>query len=189
MRIIGGKFKRRLIDYPSDRGTRPMTDRAKETLFNILGSRVDESKALDLFAGSGSLGLEAYSRGAKTVCFVDQSQHASACITRNLERLQIVGDVIRVLKIGVEQAIRQFQVSGEKFDLVFIDPPYNKGLVTKILKQLDHSDILSYSSILVVGHSNRERVPDDLSSMLVIRSIKIGQGFLSFLERQRHTHI
>ena len=181
MRIIGGYLKSRKISFPKTRMTRPMTDRAKETIFNVLGTLCDSARVLDLFAGSGSLGLEALSRGAKEVYFVDEARIAQDCIKQNLISLSIAPELARVLGFPVPQIIKKLEKKGQIFNLFFLDPPHNKGLIKKVLHLLDHSDILSPFGHIVVGHSNQEGLPAQFETLKVDRSIKIGQTFMSFL--------
>ncbi|MBI1978379.1 MAG: 16S rRNA (guanine(966)-N(2))-methyltransferase RsmD [Candidatus Omnitrophica bacterium] len=183
MRIISGRFKSQKIFFPKTHQTRPVTDRAKETIFNVLGSLPEGALVLDLFAGSGSLGLEALSRGASTACFVDQALFSTSCIKRNLDKLRL-NHVGFVIKSPVQQAIRNLIKQEKSFNLIFLDPPHNKGLIKKILHQLDHSDIVPPLGIIVVGHSNQEGLPQDLETLCNQRSIKIGQTFVSFLAKK-----
>lgn len=182
MRIIGGAFKRRLISFPKTKLTRPVTDRAKETIFNILGGRVESRAVLDLFSGSGSLGLEALSRGAKEACFVDWSEESRSCVAKNLESLEL-NDAAHFIKLPVVRALKRLENEHKTFDLIFLDPPHNKGLIKKTLLLLDGSDIVNSSAVVVAGHSNLERLPDTLKTLWVARSVKIGQTFVSFLVR------
>lgn len=183
MRIISGKFKSRLIDFPKTKLTRPMTDRTKETLFNIVGSYVFGKHVLDLYAGSGSIGLEALSRGALSVTFVDRAPWARGCIEKNLRTLGLTGQAT-ILSTDVLGAIRKLDKKGPEFALVFVDPPFNKGLVRKTLLKLDASDIVLPFGQVVVGHSNHEPIPqDELTKLKLVRTKKIGQASLSFLFR------
>ncbi len=182
MRIIGGKLKRRLLFFPKTKATRPVTDRAKETIFGILGERVSSRTVLDLFAGSGSFGLEALSRGAKEACFVDWSGESRSCVFKNLNSLGLK-DSGYFLKMPISQALKRLENQGKTFDLIFLDPPHNKGLIKKILHLLDGSAIVGSFAIIVAGHSNLERLPDALKTLWVARSAKIGQTFASFLEK------
>ena len=182
MRIISGKFKSRIIQYPKTRLTRPVTDKAKETLFNILGGLVESKQVLDLFSGSGSLGLEALSRDAMRVTFVDRADWSSKCIRKNLEMLE-VAHLAEVIEGDVIRAIGKLAKQDKKFSLVFVDPPYNQGLVKKTLNKLDQSDILAPFAQVVVGHSAQEPLPESFETMKVTRVKKIGQSFLSFLFR------
>ena len=182
MRIIGGEFKSRLLHFPKTRLTRPMTDRAKETTFNILGGLVDGKHVLDLFAGSGSLGLEALSRGAMTVTFVDQASWAIPVIQKNLVSLELEKKAL-LMKSDVFRAIDKLKKSEKTFSFVFVDPPFNKGLVKKTLIKLDQSGIVLPFGQVVVGHSSQEPLPESLQTLKLARTKRIGQSCLSFLFR------
>ncbi|MBU9888536.1 MAG: 16S rRNA (guanine(966)-N(2))-methyltransferase RsmD [Candidatus Omnitrophica bacterium] len=183
MRIISGKFKSRLIDFPKTRLTRPMTDRSKETLFNIVGSFVFGKHVLDLFAGSGSLGLEALSRGALDVTFVDQAPWARRSIEKNLLNLGLAGQA-SFLQTDTALAIRKLEKTKAGFSLIFVDPPFHKGLVKKTLMRLDASDIVLPFAQVVVGHSQHEPLdPTGLRHLTWVRTKRIGQACLSFLFR------
>lgn len=182
MRIIGGALKRRRLYFPKTTRTRPVTDRAKETIFNVLGTNCEAAVVLDLFAGSGSLGIEALSRGARQVYFVDHAKAAAVCIERNLKTLSLQA-VSHILTMPIFKAIRKLEKQVKKFNLIFLDPPHNKGLIKKVLRHLDHSDIVLTFGTIVVGHSNQESLPDHLETLRYQRNIKIGQTFVSFLIR------
>ncbi|MBP9865205.1 MAG: 16S rRNA (guanine(966)-N(2))-methyltransferase RsmD [Candidatus Omnitrophica bacterium] len=179
MRIIAGEFKSRKIDFPKTKLTRPMTDRSKETLFNILGSLVDGKHVLDLFAGSGSLGLEALSRGCRDVTFVDQADWAAKVIHRNLESLGL-GARAQVVESEVLRAISRFEKRGDRYSLIFVDPPFNQGLVQKTLIKLDQSAIVSPFAQIVVGHAVQEPIVDQFKTLELARTKKLGQAYLSF---------
>lgn len=183
MRIIGGEFKRRNIFFPKTRLTRPMTDRAKETIFNVLGTMCESARVLDLFSGSGSLGLEALSRGAQEVYFVDDAKAARNCIERNIHTLSIDHKKAFILGVSVPEAIEKLEKKAKSFNLIFLDPPHNKGLIKKILHLLDRSVIVAPFGHIVVGHSNQEGLPTQFETLGFYRSIKIGQTFMSFLTK------
>lgn len=182
MRIIGGELKSRKIQFPKSRLTRPMTDRTKETVFNIIGGLVDGKHILDLFAGSGSLGLEALSRGALDVIFVDQAEWSVKVVRKNLVQLGLENKA-KVYKGDVMRLIRKFEKDGNVFSLVFVDPPFNRGLVKKTLHRLDQSVILAPFAQVVVGHSRQEQLPESLQTLKLTRTKKIGQACLSFYFR------
>ncbi len=182
MRIIGGQFKSRIIRFPKTKKTRPVTDRAKETIFNILGTEVDGAEVLDLFAGSGSFGLESISRGAGSVSFVDNGKFACHVIRANLENLGLEKKA-QVFCSPVEIAIRRLSKQQKTFKLIFLDPPYNKGLIKKVLRLLDRFDIVTPFGKIIVGHSDHEGLPERLDNFLVERELRIGQSRYSFLLR------
>jgi len=181
MRIIGGELKSRLIQFPKTKKTRPMMDRMKETIFNVLGDSVQKVSVLDLFAGSGSLGIEALSRGAKNVIFIDQEEIPCAVIRKNLESLRIPKSRSQVRQIAVMQAIRNLSKQKVKFGLIFVDPPFNKGFVKKILRELGRFDIVDRFGKVVVQRSQHEELPADLKQLRLIQEKEIGQAFVDFL--------
>ena len=121
MRVIAGSYRGRPLKAPKGENTRPTSDRVREALFSILGTRTQDARVLDLFAGSGALGLEALSRGADTVTFVDDNRAAIAAIKSNLDTLQAVAQVRQTDALRFLNAAPS---SGAQYDLVFLDPPY-----------------------------------------------------------------
>lgn len=187
MRIISGEFKSRLISFPKNKLTRPMTDKSKETVFNILGGLVIGKHVLDLFAGSGSMGLEAISRGALDVTFVDHGEWATKVIKKNLSDLGVERKGA-VVQGDVFRSIDKFKKEGKSFSLVFVDPPFDKGLVKKTLIKLDQSGIVLPFGQIVVGHTRQEELPDTLQEIKLARTKKVGQACLSFLFRLDAKH-
>jgi 16S rRNA (guanine966-N2)-methyltransferase len=121
MRVVAGTHRGRLLKAPKGEQTRPTSDRVREALFSILGEAVEQASVLDLFAGSGALGIEALSRGAANATFVDNAHAAITAITDNLETLGLVGEVLRIPAL---RALACTPVADRQYDLVFIDPPY-----------------------------------------------------------------
>lgn len=187
MRIIAGEFKSRKIDFPKTRLTRPMTDRSKETLFNILGSLVNGKHVLDLYAGSGSLGLEALSRGALDVTFVDRADWATKVIGRNLDSLGLRRRA-EIIEGDVLKSIDRLEKKGARFNLIFVDPPFEQGLVQKTLNKLDQSAIVAPFAQVVVGHTVQEPVGEKFMTLDLARTKKIGQACLSFFFRVESQH-
>jgi 16S rRNA (guanine966-N2)-methyltransferase len=136
IRIIAGIWRGRRVNFPDMPGLRPTPDRVRETLFNWLQHSVVDSRCLDLFAGSGALGLEALSRGAKTVVFVEQAQRAARGLGAELVGLKGVSRS-RVVEMGASRFLR---TPGEAFDLVFLDPPYHKDALAEFIPLLDAGD-------------------------------------------------
>ena len=187
MRIISGEFKSRKIQFPKNRLTRPMTDRSKETVFNILSTLVQGKHVLDLYAGSGSLGLEAISRGALDTVFVDQADWAVKVIRKNLQDLDIEKKA-NVIQMDVLKSIDKLKRMGLGFSVVFVDPPFNQGLVKKTLIKLDQSGIVLPFGQVIVGHTRQEELPESLPQLKLARTKKIGQACLSFLFRLDAAH-
>ena len=149
MRVIAGTARRLLLKTPAGMNTRPTTDRIKETLFNILQPRLAGRDFLDLFAGSGGIGIEALSRGARFACFADSSREAISCIRENLSHTKMT-DRSSVYAADAMTALRRMRSEGRKFDIVFLDPPYGKGLELAALKAMRDNDLLAEDATVVV---------------------------------------
>ena len=164
-----------------------MTDRAKETVFNIVGGLLPGKHVLDLYAGSGSLGLESLSRGALDVTFVDQSPTATQTIHKNLDSLGL-DHKAEVIQSEVLKTIDKLKKMERMYSIIFVDPPFQQGLVKKTLMKLDQSGIVLPFAQVVVGHTRHEELPDTLVSLKSTRTIRIGQACLSFLFRLESSH-
>ena len=184
MRIITGKARGLHLNVPKNYDVRPTADRVKESLFNIIGSKTVGAAVLDLFAGSGNLGLESWSRGARFVQFVDNSREALKLTESNILKCRAEADC-KVLKHDAEAAVDLLYKQGQRFDLVFVDPPYNKGWVQKILAKLNKSPLLAENGWIIAEHS----MHDDISGAVpeeyeVFRSRQYGETVLSFIKRK-----
>ena len=143
MRVIAGKCRSLPLKTVPGRQTRPTTDRIKETLFNMLQPYLPDARFLDLFAGTGQLGIEALSRGAAECLFVDSARDSVRLVQENLRRCGLAARVLQCDALGILK-------SGEKFDLIFLDPPYGSGLEAKAIETVKEFDILSRGGIMVV---------------------------------------
>lgn len=152
MRVIAGRARRIQLKTPEGFETRPTTDKTKETLFNMLNPYLADSDFLDIFAGSGAIGIEALSRGAKYAAFIEDNRAALECIHANLRttKLEEYGDVYA---LKAKEALRALEIKGKVFDVVFMDPPYNKNLEKEILLILQNSNIIYCDTIIVVEAS------------------------------------
>lgn len=178
MRIVGGNFRHRYIKYPIDPATRPTKDRIREALFSALGEDVIGRDVLDLFAGSGALGLEALSRGAKSATFVDINREAIKVIKENLATLKIEATVY---EIEDQKALSMFKIAGKTFDLIFLDPPYARKVCEDLIHQLIEENILSSNGIIVV-ETNYELDIDE-SLFTKIRSYRYGITYIHICRR------
>ncbi len=183
MRIISGMSKGRKLVTPKSLSLRPTSDRVKESIFNILSEEIEGGVVLDLFAGTGNLGIEALSRGAKNVIFVEKGRHALGLIQRNLAQLGLE-ERSEVLPIDAIRAIGILKQRGKTFDVIFMDPPYEKGLVEKTLVKLRSHQIYDKDSILVVEHHRRELLPPIIHGWNLIRRREMGETVVSFLTPQ-----
>jgi 16S rRNA (guanine966-N2)-methyltransferase len=152
MRVIAGKARRLLLKTPEGLDTRPTTDKIKETLFNILNPYLADASFLDLFAGSGAIGIEALSRGAKYAAFVEDHRAALDCIKANLKTTKLESQA-EVLPVKASDSVRLLKTRGKAFDLVFMDPPYQHMLEKEMLQLLENSGILHRDTLIVVETS------------------------------------
>lgn len=153
MRVIAGKVRRMNLIAPEGKDVRPTTDRIKETLFNILQSDIAGAKFLDLFSGSGGIGIEAISRGATDVVLVDKNKEALRCIEYNLKHTRLEQEA-EVLPMDVLQAIRNLSRRNKYFDIVFMDPPYGQELELQTLEALSGSGIIDEYSMIIIETSD-----------------------------------
>ncbi len=158
MRVIGGEFRGRKLLAPARGHIRPTSDRVREAIFDVLGPEWNYQKVLDLFAGTGALGIEAISRGAQEAVFVEQGRRALKILRGNLEALGLTSRA-RILPMAVKKGIKVLADRDEAFDLVFMDPPYGKGLVGATLQQIEKGGILSPFGVVVAEHSPTEIIP------------------------------
>lgn len=149
MRIIAGSARSVPLITPHGEETRPTTDKVKETLFNILQGYTSGSKILDLFAGSGQIGLEALSRGGEFAVFVERSEEAIKCIRENVKKTKFENKSY-TMKMDASSAIRALETEKKEFDLIFMDPPYGKGMEKPILELLSFSKILAKDGLIIV---------------------------------------
>lgn len=182
MRIITGSARGARLKAPKGEGTRPTADRVKESLFNILGSKVLDRSVLDLFAGTGSLGLEALSRGAASALLVDRS--TAALLRDNARHTHLEGRT-EILTGDVLQVLSGLQARDAKFSLVFCDPPYRQGLWQKVLLFFDTSALLSVDGILVVEHGADESEMPVLKNLVRVMGRRYGHTTqLSFFQQK-----
>lgn len=188
MRIITGTAKGIKLKAPKGLDVRPTADRVKGSIFNILANMeaptgrnaILGAKVLDLFAGTGNLGLEALSRGAAQALFVDQSLVSLATTKENINHanLNMLAEVQRGDSLKIVDKLNQGKRS---FTLVFIDPPYNQGLVNAVLQKIDTTDIVEHGGIIVVEHSKHEQLNMDWQYLQLVRNEQYGETFVTFL--------
>ena len=152
MRIIAGKARRTNLVTPEGSHTRPTSDRIKETLFNMLQQELYDVSFLDIFSGSGGIALEALSRGAKEAVMIDNDSEAVRCIKENIKRTHFE-DVARVLKMDAVSALKKLELTGNKFDIIFMDPPYNHLWEKEVLTYLAHSSLADEHTMIITEAS------------------------------------
>jgi 16S rRNA (guanine966-N2)-methyltransferase len=183
MRIVGGEARGRLIRLPKGCRIRPTADRIKESLFAIL-YRVEGVSFLDIFAGSGNVGLEALSRGARYAVFVEKEPRLADSIRSNLRMLGSENRA-EVINADAERGIRGLAKRTERFDILFADPPYEEGFVPEIMKWLEGGSLLAKNGIIVLQHSVRETLEgSSVQSLVVTDQRRYGDTMLSFLKNR-----
>jgi 16S rRNA (guanine966-N2)-methyltransferase len=182
MRIISGEYGGRVIKSPPDSRTRPTSDRLRETLFNVLAPNIEGARFLDLCSGSGAIGIEALSRGASHVTFVDRSRKACALIEENLDLLGISEERTEVLANSAENFAGRKHILG--WDIAFFDPPYDSdyGIVLFEFGEPE-SNLLNNAGMLIAEHHAKIMLPDSLGDLRRWRILKQGDTSLSFYER------
>jgi 16S rRNA (guanine966-N2)-methyltransferase len=177
MRIIAGQFRSRRLKGSPPPGIRPTSDKLRETIFNILGPTVEGSRFLDGCAGMGAMGIEAISRGAAEVYFVDVSRKAIRIIRENLESLDIK-EGFKILDMDLTRALDTVSV---QFDIAFIDPPYEReDLYMACLQRFGTCELLTPGGVLIVEHSKRAILPESVGSIHMVRSLVQGDAALAF---------
>lgn len=181
MRIVGGRFRGRALQAPESRDVRPTADRLRETLFNILShrdgaDRVEGARVLDLFAGTGALGLEALSRGARFALFVDDGVEARALLRANVEALGVAG----TSRIFRRDATKLGAVTLEPFDLAFLDPPYGRGLGDEALAGLIAGGWLAPGALVVLEEAAEAAVALP-SGLTLVERRAVGDSQLLFI--------
>lgn len=178
MRIIAGIARGRTLIAPKGQDTRPTLDRVRESLFNILRPRLEGAVVLDLFAGSGALGLEAISRGAQAAVFVDHARAAQAAVTQNIAALGVQAQAT-LLPCDWRTALRRLSALDERFTLVFLDPPYQMAQAGDMLSMLRDSGILAVDALVVYEHA--QAMPPDDTGWQVADMRRYGDTAITFL--------
>ena len=184
MRIVGGEYKGRIIKWPKDVKVRPTQDRVREALFNVIREIVPGSRALDLYAGSGALGLEALSRGAHSLIFVDNNIKCVRIIKDNLSFLGEAAGRAQVFKLNAGKAIDGFKEKRVKFDIIFLDPPYGRELAKNCLIKIDACDILAKHGFVIAEHFMKDEMPEKTDNLRLFKEKKYGDTILSFYGRK-----
>jgi len=188
MRIVAGKYRSRILKSIRGNALRPTSDRLRETLFNVLGPNVADSRFLDVFAGTGAVGIEALSRGAGEVVFIENHAPAAVLIRRNLESLAITNGV-QVLPLDALRALEKIAArhkpTDAPFDFVFVDPPYaEKDQYDRVLGFLGAAPFLTQGSLVIAEHRRTFELPQRIGRLLQTRILRQGDAALSFFEHQ-----
>ena len=180
MRVIAGKFRSRTLRSLKGQALRPTSDRLRETLFNILGSTVEDSLFVDLYAGTGAVGIEALSRGARTAIFIEQHAPATALIRRNLESLCII-DRGQILGLDVLRGLERLEARHTHAQFIFLDPPYAAtDEYERVLEFLGDSPLVAPGGRVIVEHLRKRALPERIGGLERSRLVEQGDAALSF---------
>lgn len=172
MKVISGTLKgRNIIGYNID-GTRPTMDRVKESLFAMIQSYIKDSVFLDLFAGSGQIGIEAISNGASTCYFIDNSKEVIKILNQNISNLNIKKNS-KVILSDWKKSLNEFADQGIKFDIIFVDPPYDYNVYEKILEKVSTLNLLNENGLIILEHSNL-KFKDTYNNLTLYKEKKYG---------------
>ena len=177
MRVITGSARGRKLKAPQGMDVRPTTDSVKEAIFNIIQFDVEGRRVLDLFAGTGQMGIEALSRGARECVFVDSNRQSLNIVKENLKLCSLQGTVISGDAVS-------YLSRGEKFDLVFMDPPYDSDLYEKCLEALHQFDILSDGGIIICESRQDRTIPDTFLNDYSMKQYRYGKIKITVLRKQ-----
>lgn len=180
-RIIGGTGKGRRLRTPRGDLTRPTGARVRQTLFDILAPRIPGCRFLDAFAGNGGVGLEALSRGAARVVLVDKSRTAIAAIRENVRAVGGASGEAQVYHQDTRLALAAMADSGVRFDVIYLDPPYDSALYEPLIEEAAH--LLEKAGLVVAEHFHKRALPETIGRLARTRSVRIGDHRLSFYAR------
>lgn len=180
MRISGGIYCSRILKTPKGELTRPTSGMVRETLFNIIAPQLDQARFLDLFAGSGSVGIEAISRGASFAILVEKHRAALDCLRANITSLKIQQETL-ILPSPVERALALLHTRGEQFDFIFLDPPFaDTQAYMTVLTQLGDSNFLTSEGSIIAQHAASLSLPEVIEPFTCYRKRQIGDNALTF---------
>ena len=182
MRVIAGEYKGRKLKSPPSMQVRPTSDRLRETLFNVIAPRISGARFLDLCAGSGAVGIEALSRGASFVTFVDRSRKMCGLVEANLDLCRVPEDQTEVVNTTAEDFLKQSDRSDVAWDIIFFDPPYAHDYVG-VFKSIADRALLHKDGLLISEHHHKKELPETVDGLNRTRILKQGDSALSFYSR------
>lgn len=185
MRIITGSAKGRKLAVPQGMDTRPTSDRVKQSLFNILSIRVIDAKVLDAFAGTGNLGLEALSQGAESAVFIENNRNTLKVLQKNVEDLGFQ-ECASIYSSDTLEVLRELQRRAMSFDLIFLDPPYGRGLIEKTIEKISEFSLLGTEGIIISEQDAVDAVPDKVQKISCYRREKYGRTQIAFWRWEAH---
>ena len=181
VRVIAGEAKGRTLKAVPGMNTRPTTDKVKEAIFSMIGPYFDGGMALDLFAGTGGLGIEAWSRGVEHTVFIDREKISIDIIRQNVQTANM-GSAAEIYRNDAERALKALAKRGQKFRLVFLDPPYKMITMDSLMAQLAANQMLEPEAIIVVEHDAAHRYPEQLEHFDQLKHAKYGDTAVSIYQ-------
>ena len=182
MRVIAGRLKGRVLQAPGWEGLRPTSDKLRETMFNVLAPRIAGARVIDGYAGTGAIGIEALSRGAAHVTFVERDPRAVRLIAENLKRCDVV-DRYTIIRAEFKD-MRSRRPDGVEYDTIVLDPPYGAAELSEALSAVE--PLMSNSTLLVVEHAKRDPAPPASGHLALTRTLTSGDSALAFYMRAGH---
>ena len=180
MRIIAGIYKGRRLKTLEGLSVRPTSDRMRETLFNILAPRIEGASFADICAGSGAVGIEALSRGAGTVTFIESSLKAARIISENLRNCVISREDYQVINRDVIRALKHFASEKTRFDIIYFDPPYDSALYTPVMWLIAKNDLIAEDGVVIVEHRRQTPLLPNYDQLRPYRQVTQGESLLTF---------
>lgn len=185
MRVIAGEFKGRRLEGPDNDYIRPTTDKVKEAMFSIIGGKILDSKCVDLFSGTGNIGLEAISRGAQKCYFCDNSGKAMGIIKRNISYCK-ADEQAEIMAGDFRRSLEKIRDTGDKIDFFFLDPPYNAGYYDKAMEIIAAGEILTFDGMIVAEHPRELLLPNNIAGLEMIKERRYGRIVLSIYVRSEY---
>jgi len=177
LRVITGKYKGRKLESPFGQDTRPTTDKVKEAVFDMIAPWIPDAVCVDLFAGTGALGIEALSRGAERCLFCDHDRSAAALVRKNIAKCG--DDAVRRSTVREADHRRLLSSIKGKADVFFLDPPYGRGIIPDCLERIEELDLLSDEGIIVAEHEKYDDLPERVGSLGIYRSRRYGKTMVT----------
>jgi 16S rRNA (guanine966-N2)-methyltransferase len=180
MRVIAGIYKGRRLKTLEGLSVRPTSDRMRETLFNILSPRIEGASFADICAGSGAIGVEALSRGAERVTFIESSLKAARIISENLRNCGIRREDYRVINRDVIRALKNLASEKTQFDIIYFDPPYDSDIYAPVMWQIAKNDLLAEDGVVIVEHRRQTPLLPNYDQLRPYRQVTQGESLLTF---------
>ena len=182
MKVISGFLKGRNINGFNIEGTRPTQDRVKESLMGSIQMYIKDAVVLDLFAGSGQLGIETISNGAKLCYFIDNNQEVIKVLRDNIKTLNI-SEYSKIILSDWKKMLNEFGSNNQKFDLIFVDPPYDYDVYEKVIKKVNELDLLNENGLLILEYANNKFL-DEYDKLISIKEKKYGYKFIKIFKKR-----